>query len=99
LFARLSCDDGWPDGGFQINYPKISHINELICLNGTVTKVNGRRVMETCQIFVCNKCGNEVVVKLDYTVEDLLTKPYRCSKEDCPSDKGMVLKNMESNEQ
>ncbi len=70
-----------------VRYPSCTHVNKLICFNGTVTKAFSARMIETSQTWQCNKCGYEFNINIDYGQQDLLVKPAQCPKEDCKCDK------------
>lgn len=76
-----------------VNYPDGRHVNKLVRFNGTVTKAFGPRIMESTQTFMCNKCGHEITVKIDFGHVDLFLKPVKCSNDDCNSDKFKVVSN------
>lgn len=69
----------------QIKVPNVKHVNKLVSFNGTCTKAFTARMLESSQLYTCNKCGMEVEVDIDYGNEDILVKPSRCTKEGCTS--------------
>ena len=79
----------------EIRLPTCKHVNKFISFNGTVTKTFSARMLESAQKYTCGKCGMEFTVEIDFGTVDLLVRPVKCPKEDCPSDKFKIV-NSES---
>ena len=78
-----------------VGYPNSTHVNKIICFNGTVTKTFTTRILESSQIYMCIKCGYQFSIKIDYSQADLIVKPAKCPAEACKSDKFKLI-NSES---
>ena len=69
----------------EIKLPNIKHTNKFISFSGTVTKAFTAKMLESTQIYNCNKCGMEFSVGIDYGNEDIMVKPAQCAKDGCES--------------
>jgi DNA replicative helicase MCM subunit Mcm2 (Cdc46/Mcm family) len=72
-------------------YPNCSHTNKFICFNGTVTKAFKPIILEYSQKYVCQKCNLDFKNEVNYGLEDLMVKPYKCPKKDCDSNKFKII--------
>ena len=80
--------------------PNIQHLNNLIAFNATVTKASSSRMLESAQVYQCNKCGYEFSNPLNYREDDLFSKPRKCPNGECKSDKFAIVNGeSESNQQ
>ncbi len=69
----------------EIKIPKCKHTNKFISFSGTVTKCSSAKMIESIKKYTCSKCGTEIDSFIDYTHEDIMPKPTKCTKDGCMS--------------